>query len=155
MNNLLILLYLRNAARFIHIDDNSLWRTSCSELGRKLYNGCLDLSANLLIGNMVLVRNVTWPLIASHLKGQFLFSTSAVKVHDSQAYRNIGMIREPISFTFDPYTFGYVFIALDWLQLCKSCSGLCNPWENLWFGAIIWDNCSEVHEACTVPRLCP
>ena len=51
---------------------------------------------------MVLVRNVTSPLIASHLKGQFLFSTSAVEVHDPQAYRNIGMTREHISFTFDP-----------------------------------------------------
>ena len=28
-----------------------------------------------------------------------LFSSSAVKVHDSQAYRNMGMTRERISFT--------------------------------------------------------
>ena len=64
-------------------------------------SGCLDLSTDLL-GNMVLVRNVKYPLVASYLKGQFLFSTSAVKFHDSEAYRNIGMTREPISFTFDP-----------------------------------------------------
>ena len=70
-------------------------------------NDCLDLSANLLIGNMVLVRNVTWPLIASHLKDQFLFSTSAAKVHDSQAYRNIGLKRERIGFTFDPWVCFY------------------------------------------------
>ena len=31
-----------------------------------------------------------------------LFSNSAVKVHDSQAYRNMEMTRERISFTFDP-----------------------------------------------------
>ena len=37
MNNLLVLLYLRNTVRCIHIDDNGLWRISCSELGRKLY----------------------------------------------------------------------------------------------------------------------
>ena len=35
-------------------------------------------------------------------KGCILFSNSAVKVHDSQAYRNMGMTRERISFTFDP-----------------------------------------------------
>ena len=51
---------------------------------------------------MALVRNVKYPLVASHLKSQFLFFTSAIKVHDSRAYRNIGMTREPISFTFDP-----------------------------------------------------
>ena len=31
-----------------------------------------------------------------------LFSNSAVKVHDSLAYRNLAMSRERISFTFDP-----------------------------------------------------
>ena len=40
-------------------------------------------------------------------------------------------------------------------QLCKSCSGLCNPWENLWFGAIIWNNCSKVLEACYSAQLLP
>ena len=30
---------------------------------------CLDISASLLIGNMVLVRNVKLPSVASHLKG--------------------------------------------------------------------------------------
>ena len=37
---------------------------------------------------------------ASHLKGLQSFP-SAVKVHDSQAYRNMEMTRECISFTFD------------------------------------------------------
>ena len=35
-------------------------------------------------------------------KACVLFSNSAVKVHDSQAYRNMQMTRERISFTFDP-----------------------------------------------------
>ena len=35
-------------------------------------------------------------------KACVLFSNSAVKVHDSQAYRNMEMTRERISFTFDP-----------------------------------------------------
>ena len=34
-------------------------------------------------------------------KACVLFSNSAVKVHDSQAYRNIEMTKERISFTFD------------------------------------------------------
>ena len=38
----------------------------------------------------------------SSQKPAFFFSNSAVKVHDSQAYRNMGMTRERISFTFDP-----------------------------------------------------
>ena len=61
-------------------------------------------------------------------KACHLFSNSAVKVHDSQAYRNMEMTREGIS--------RYVVISPDWLQLCKSCSGLCSPLENLLFGAI-------------------
>ena len=39
------------------------------------------------------------------------------------------------------------------LQLCKSCSGLFNPWQNLCFGAIIWNNCSKVLEACYSTQL--
>ena len=53
---------------------------------------------------------VTWSLyemfsrLRLHLisKACVLFSYSTVKVHDSQAYRNIEMTRERISFTFDP-----------------------------------------------------
>ena len=53
---------------------------------------------------------VTWSLyemfnsIRYHLisKACVLFSISAVRVHDSQAYRHMEMTRERISFTFDP-----------------------------------------------------
>ena len=53
---------------------------------------------------MVLVRTVQKPSVASHLisKVCVLFSNSAVNIHDSQAYRNMEMTRERISFTFDP-----------------------------------------------------
>ena len=52
---------------------------------------------------------VTWSLyemfnsLRQHLisKASVLFSNSAVKAHDSQEYRNMEMIRERISFTFD------------------------------------------------------
>ena len=55
---------------------------------------------NLLIGNMDLIRNVQSPPVASNPKG-VLFSNSAVKAHDSQAYRNMEMTRERIGFIFD------------------------------------------------------
>ena len=53
---------------------------------------------------------VTWSLyemfnsLREHLisKACVLFSNSAVKVHDSQAYRNMEITKERISFTFDP-----------------------------------------------------
>ena len=38
----------------------------------------------------------------SSQKPAFFSVNSAVKVHDSQAYRNMEMTRERISFTFDP-----------------------------------------------------
>ena len=50
-----------------------------------------------------------WPLYEiktfgsiSSQKASVLFSNSAVKAHDSQAYRNMEMPRERIIFTFDP-----------------------------------------------------
>ena len=43
--------------------------------------------------------NLRWHLIS---KACALFSSSAVKVYASQAYRNMDMAREHISFTFDP-----------------------------------------------------
>ena len=52
---------------------------------------------NLIIGNMILVQNVQKPPVASHLKSLRFFSNSAVKIHDSQAYRNMEMKRELIT----------------------------------------------------------
>ena len=45
-------------------------------------------------------NSLRYHLISS--KACVLFSNSAAKVHDSQAYRNMEMTRERISFTFDP-----------------------------------------------------
>ena len=44
-------------------------------------------------------------------KACILFSSSAVNVHDSQAYRNMELTRECVSFTFDPrgMLFSYLF----------------------------------------------
>ena len=55
--------------------------------------------------------------------GQFLFSTSAVKVHDSQAYRNKGMTRGRISFTFDPRDmFLLLQIGFSFVKAAVACS---------------------------------
>ena len=57
------------------------------------------------------------------------------------------MTRERIGFTFE---LSDILLSLQMSpQLCKSCSGLCNPRENLWFGAII---CLKL---VTVTNFCP
>ena len=48
------------------------------------------------------MRHPVYPAVASHLKTCVLFSNSAVKVHDSQAYRNTQKTMERVSFTSDP-----------------------------------------------------
>ena len=79
-------------------------------------NGRLDLSANVLIGHVVFVWNIKLSPIASHLKDLCFFSNFAVKVHKSQAYRNMEMTRERISFTFYPrdtllsLQMGFIFV---------------------------------------------
>ena len=52
-----------------------------------------------------------------------LFSNSAVKVDDPQAYRNVEMTRERIDFNFDQR---YAVISSDLPQLCKGCSIMFN-----------------------------
>ena len=78
----------------------------------------------------------------SHLKGCVLFSMSTVNANDSQAYRNMEMTKERTNFTFDTRDMLLYVISPN----CKSCSDLCNSWENLWFGAVIWNNRSDVLE---------
>ena len=41
-------------------------------------------------------------VVSGSISSVFCFSSPAVKVHDSKAYRNMEMTRERISFTFDP-----------------------------------------------------
>ena len=40
------------------------------------------------------------------------------------------------SHRFHLWTMKYASVSPNWHPLCKGCSGLCNPWENLWFWAI-------------------
>ena len=52
------------------------------------------------------------------------FSLTLLSTNSSQAYRNMKMTGEPISFTFDPRNM-FVVIFTNCLQLCKNCTGLC------------------------------
>ena len=51
--------------------------------------------------------NLRWHLISKDLT---LFSNSVVKVHDSEAYRNMDMTRERITFIFDSRDIGFSFV---------------------------------------------
>ena len=64
-------------------------------------------------------RSITVDSILS-LRPAFFSLALLSKVYDSQAYCNMDMTREHISFTFNQR---YVVISLNWLQLCMSCSG--------------------------------
>ena len=62
------------------------------------------------------------------------------------------MTRERISFTFDPK----VVPSSNWLQLCKSCSGLHSLSENLRLWVMIWNDCSgALTKACYITQLLP
>ena len=55
------------------------------------------------------------------------FSNSAVKIPDAQAYKIYeNDTRMPL---FHLWYKRYIVISPNWLPLCRSCSGLCNPWE--------------------------
>ena len=82
-----------------------------------------------------------------------LFFNSASTVHDLQAYRNMEMTRERISFTFDSrdmllsLQMGFSFVrAAVACAILERISG---------FGAIIRNNCSKVLEACYSTQLLP
>ena len=65
------------------------------------FNGYSDLFAKLLIGNMVLVRNVQKHLIASQ-RPMFSSLTRWCQSPQFTGYKNMEMTREHISFTSDP-----------------------------------------------------
>ena len=76
------------------------------------------------------IRNVQKPPEASHLKGLCSFSYSAVKIHDSQAYRNMEMTRERISFIFYPRDMlSSLQMGFSFVRAAMACAIL----ERLWF----------------------
>ena len=61
------------------------------------------------------------------------------------------MTRKHISFTFERWDISrdiFDYISPTWLQLCKSCSGLHNPWESVRFSAMISNNSSKILKDC-------
>ena len=121
-------------------------------------NGCLDPLANLLIGNLVLVRNVQKRMISSQRPTFFSLTRCCRRPRFTgiQKYRNDKRVHQ-----LHLWSKRYVVLSPNWLQLCKSymysqMSGLHNPHENLRFWAMIWNNCSEVlNKACYDTQLLP
>ena len=73
-----------------------------------------------------------------------LLSVSAVSVQDSQAYRNMDMIREGISLIFELSAM-FLFIP-DSLAFCECCCGLGDPGKNFRFRSFISDDWSQIFE---------
>ena len=65
-------------------------------------NGWSDFSANLLIGQLAPVQHVQQLRYISPQRFVFFFYSSASKVHDLQAYKNMAMKSGCIILTFDP-----------------------------------------------------
>ena len=70
-----------------------------------------------------MVNNLRKLLISN---ARVLFSSSAVKVYDSQAYRNMEMTRERISFTFDERDM-LLSLQLGFLRATVACAILEKP----------------------------
>ena len=77
--------------------------------------------------------------------------SSAVRVHDSQAYRKMGVTRERISFFLGPER--NTPVIPNWFQHCQCCCCLCYPGEYLRLGTLISYNLAQVLEACDCLKL--
>ena len=102
---------------------------------------------------MVLVRNVQKHSIASQRPKFF----SLTRCCQSQRFTGIQKYgNDKRAHQLHLWSKRYVALSPNWLQLCKSCSGLPNPWEDLRFRAMMWNNCSEVlNKACYGTQLLP
>ena len=80
-----------------------------------------------------------------------LLWSSAVRVHDSQAYKKMDVTRERISRILEPRE--KLFVNPDWFQPCQCCCCLCYPGEYLRLGTLISYNWAQVLEACDCLKL--
>ena len=70
-------------------------------------------------------------VLVGSISSQWSASFSLALPSRSVTHRNMEMTRELINFTFNPRD---MLLSLQyWLQLCQSCSGLFNSWENVRF----------------------
>ena len=76
--------------------------------------------------------------------------SSAVKVHDSQAYRKMYMTRKRISRISELRE--TLLVIRNWLQPCQCCCCLYYPGEYLRLGTLISYNWAQVLEACDCPK---
>ena len=63
-----------------------------------MWSNCLlDLGTDFLVGNMVFVSDAQYLAVALHFHDLFFLWSSAVRFHDSEAYRKMDVTRERIS----------------------------------------------------------
>ena len=80
-----------------------------------------------------------------------LLWSSAVRVHDSQAYRKMDVTREYISHILELREI--LFIIPNWFQHCQCCCCLCYPGEYLRLGTLSSYNLAQLLEACNSLKL--
>ena len=101
---------------------------------------------------------VTWSLsemrsiLLEHLifMACILLWSSAVRVHDSQAYRKMDVTRERISRVLELRN---THVIPNWFQPCRCCWCLCYPGESLRIGTLVSYNWAQVLEACDSLKL--
>ena len=77
---------------------------------------------------------------------RILLCSSAVRVHDSQAYRKMGVTRKRICRILEMRD--YAPVVPNWFQPCQCCCRLCYPGEYLRLGRLVGYNSAQVLEAC-------
>ena len=66
-----------------------------------MWSNCLlDHGTDFLIGNMVFIGVVLYLAVALHLHGLYSLWSSAVRIHNLQAYRKMDVTKEQISLYF-------------------------------------------------------
>ena len=80
-----------------------------------------------------------------------LLWSSALRVHDSQAYRKMDVTRERISRILELRE--YTLVNPNWFQPCQCCCCLCCPVEYFRLGTLISYNRAQVFEACDCLKL--
>ena len=101
----------------------------------------LDLSANILIINVVYCTRCSVPISKAHVP----LSNSAIKAHEPQVHRNMDMIRTRVS-----SAKRFVEICPSRLLFLQTNIGPRRESlrEHLEFWALIWDSCPKVFETC-------
>ena len=96
-----------------------------------MWSDCLlDLGADFLVGNMVIVGNAQYLAVEHHFHGLYSFLELCCEGHNSRAYRKMDVTRERINHGTEKNT----PVIPHWFQSCQCCCCLCYPGEYLRLG---------------------